>query len=227
MHYKQSIIGIQMMQISIAKFILLFAAITLAVPESYAKRVGGGRSAGRQSQMMRQRAAPAPPMQRQQATPAPVPKQAVPPVASQRAMPPPRAPAQPIRSQASSGFGGFFTGALIGMGLGSLISSNNQNQNPANQSSGSSGDWDGASGNDGEQANAMQQSPQQEGNPFGVLLLLGLVALAIRYLVRRNRVRQHAIAHVAVKHVVGRKGNDAVLLGQVLYLEPRHCRRHT
>jgi hypothetical protein len=177
-----------MTQISIAKFILLCAALTLAVPESYAKRVGGGRSAGRQSQMMRQRAAPVPPVQRQQA--APVPSQPVPPVASQRSVPPPVAPSQPIRRQhASSGFGGFFTGALIGMGLGSLISSNNQNQNPANQSSGSSGDWDNASGNDGQQANATQQT-QHEGNPFGVLLLLGIAALAVRYMVRRNRAKQ-------------------------------------
>lgn len=182
-----------MTHISIAKFILLFAVVTLAVPESYAKRVGGGRSFGRHSQVMRQRTAPVPPVQRQQATPsAPTPRQPIPPVASQqRAVPPPMAPAQPIRRQANSSFGGFFTGALIGMGLGSLISSTNQNQDPASQSSGSSGDWEGASGDDGRQANATQQTPQQEGNPFGIFLLLGIAALAVRHLVRRRRARQH------------------------------------
>lgn len=176
-----------MMQISLAKFILMFAALSLAIPESYAKRVGSSRSFGRQSQVVRQRSAPVPPMQRQQQAAPPAQRQTVPPIASQRAVPP-VAPAQPIGRQAGGGFGGFFTGALIGMGLGSLISSNNQN--PANQSSGSSGDWNDASGNDGQQANATQQPQRQEGNPFGVLLLLGIGALGVRYLVRRNRARQ-------------------------------------
>lgn len=191
MRFKQSTNGIQRTQVSIAKFVLLFAALTLAVPESYAKRIGGGRSFGRSSQMMRQRTAPVPPMQRQPPVQTPVPRQSVPPMANQRTLPPSMAPARPMRRQASSGFGGFFTGALIGMGLGSLISSNNQNQDPANQSSGSSGNWDDASGNASPQENAAQQTSQQEGNPFGVLLLLGIAALVVRSMVRRIRARQH------------------------------------
>ncbi|TCS39358.1 hypothetical protein EDC30_101314 [Paucimonas lemoignei] len=174
------------MRASIAKFLLIFAALTLLVPESYARRIGGGRSFGRSSQMMRQRAAPQPPVQRQQPAPPVQQRQPAPPVASPQSAQP-AVPAPPPRRQANSGFGGFFTGALIGMGLGSLISRDN-----AAQSSGASGDWTDETGNNNQQSNAAPQARQPEGNPYGALLLLGIVFLAVRYLIRRRRARRQA-----------------------------------
>jgi hypothetical protein len=104
------------MQKVTAKLLLTLVACTLVVPESYAKRLGGGRSVGRQAQVARQRAAPPPTVVR----PRPAP-----PVAQPRPVRPPYvgpAPAQ-VQRRPGSPLGGMFGGALLGLGLGSVLGS--------------------------------------------------------------------------------------------------------
>lgn len=104
------------MQKLTAKLLLTLVACTLVVPESYAKRLGGGRSFGRQAQVARQRTAP-PPVVR--------PRPALPPVAQPRVVRPPYvgpAPAQ-VQRRSGSPLGGMFGGALLGLGLGSVLGS--------------------------------------------------------------------------------------------------------
>ena len=82
-------------------------ALTLmsTVAEIAARPLGGGRSIGRQSQSVtRQQAAPAAPMQRQQAAPAPAP-------VAPAAVPKP-----------ASRWKGMLGGALLGLGLGAMLS---------------------------------------------------------------------------------------------------------
>jgi predicted lipid-binding transport protein (Tim44 family) len=81
------------------------SALSIAVGEAQAKRMGGGGSVGRQSQnVTRQSAAPAHnPAAQQQAAPAAAPQQAVPP-------------------KPSSPWKGILGGALLGLGLGALLS---------------------------------------------------------------------------------------------------------
>lgn len=108
------------MQKLTAKLLLTLVACTLVVPESYAKRLGGGRSVGRQAQAARQRVAPPPPLVRQRPAP-PV----APPVAQPRVVRPPYvgpAPAQ-VQRRSGSPLGGMFGGALLGLGLGSVLGS--------------------------------------------------------------------------------------------------------
>jgi hypothetical protein len=103
-----------------AKLLLTLVACTLVVPESYAKRLGGGRSVGRQAQVARQRAAPPPAVVR----PRPAPPMA-PPVAQPRVVRPPYVGPVPAQVQRRSGstLGGMFGGALLGLGLGSVLGS--------------------------------------------------------------------------------------------------------
>ncbi|MEN3362928.1 MAG: hypothetical protein V7606_202 [Burkholderiales bacterium] len=159
-----------------AKILLALVAFTLVVPESYAKRVGSGRSVGRQSQTARQPARPA--------TPPPAPAQA--PV--QRSQPdvarqsvPPQAP--PVRQ--ASPLRGMLTGALVGLGLGSLIShAGDRDKNNVNNA-------DGASGTDGTGAAASgENATQAQESSYGSYLLLGLLAFVVFFLVRRARRRR-------------------------------------
>jgi hypothetical protein len=186
------------MQTSIAKIILLSAALTLAVPESYAKRMGSGRSSGRQSTITRQRSTP-PPVSRAQpapppASPAPV-QRSQPDMARQSA--PPVAPQRTIPRQASSPWGGMLGGALLGLGLGSLLGNRDRDRDPnnVNQTEGDSGTNNGtssgssAAGVDETQAGAAQPAEQVPQNRFGSLLLLGALALAVYFLIRRARLR--------------------------------------
>lgn len=101
------------------KLAVIVLAFTLVIPESVAKRIGSGRTVGRQSQMSRQRYSRPPPVVRPQpmppyARPAPGPR--VNPYARHQGMP----SAYP-QSNASR-WGGMWTGALLGLGLGSLMS---------------------------------------------------------------------------------------------------------
>jgi hypothetical protein len=107
------------MQKLTAKLLLTLVACTLVVPESYAKRLGGGRSVGRQAQAARQRTAPPPVIRPRPATPV------VPPVAQPRVVRPPYAGPAPAQVQRRSGspLGGMFGGALLGLGLGSVLGS--------------------------------------------------------------------------------------------------------
>lgn len=199
------------MQTATPKALLFIIALALVVPESYAKRMGSGRSVGRQTQMSRQRA-PLPPPPRQQAIPAPTatPRPA-PPIAAPSAVPPsqpsmarqplpPTAPIQTPARQASSPWSGMLGGALLGLGLGSLMShgdrnantanQNGMNQNGENQTSGASDNGATASGAEGTQVNSVQQPDQAPQNRIGTFLLWGLLAIAALFLFRRSRARR-------------------------------------
>lgn len=104
------------MQKLTVKLLLTLLACTLAVPESEAKRLGGGRSLGRQVQGARQRAALPPPVVR----PRPAP-----PLAQPRVARPPYARPAPVLVQRppASPLGGMFGGVLLGLGLGSVLGS--------------------------------------------------------------------------------------------------------
>jgi MYXO-CTERM domain-containing protein len=208
---------------SIAKVMMLSVALTLAVPESYAKRVGGGRSVGRATppSAMRQRSAPpqrAPslPPQSSRAPAGPTgPASPVTPAAPVRRTQPdvarqsvPAAPVPPVNRtiprQASSPWGGMLGGALIGLGLGSLIGANHQRdpaQQPPVQSEGGNGDEAAAENNSGTTNSATNGDPspagsaqmvpaEQPASRFGSVLLVGLAGLAIYFMMRRRRSRQ-------------------------------------
>jgi high-affinity Fe2+/Pb2+ permease len=88
-------------------------------------------------------------------------------------------------------------GALIGLGLGSLISRGNSdnavNQNENSSGSGASGtsgtseSTGGASGNYEDEQ--VLQEPEPKSNPLGALLLFGLLSTVVFYVVRRARRR--------------------------------------
>jgi hypothetical protein len=181
---------------SIAKILLVFMALTLAVPESYAKRLGSGRTAGRQSQMAREQSRPYVPP-RAPAAPVAPPAPARPPL--QRPQPdmarqslPPAMPQPPVRQ--ASPWRGMLTGALVGLGLGSLMSHAgdrdvNRDVNNTNNAEGNSGT--NGTGEAGTDVNAAQQAEPPRQNRFGSPLLWGLLALAAFFLVRRARRRPY------------------------------------
>lgn len=177
-----------------AKLALLVITLTMAVPESYAKRMGSGRSSGRQTNITKQRTLP-PSTARTQPAPPAVPAAPVRPQGDLARQLPPARPAQPPR-QASSPWGGMLGGALLGLGLGSLMSSSgDRNANAANQNSGASGDGTAASGNEtaqGEQANQANQTQatrQESENRSGSLLLPIVLALGAFFVIRRLMAR--------------------------------------
>lgn len=186
---------------TVVKFLLPLLVLSVAVPESEAKRMGGGRSTGRQVQGIKK-----PPATRsvqprgpQQAPPAanrqirPDERIAGPqtvPQAPQRAPSAPP-PAQTLPRQAASPWGGMLGGALLGLGLGSLMS---RDGNAANQpdrqadgtgSSGASGDYENAPA----AAQAAPEADRQTASVFRTLLPVGLLALIIYFAVRRMRRR--------------------------------------
>jgi hypothetical protein len=134
-----------------------------------AKRLGGGGSYGRQggrmatppSAPMRQAPAPAPaaPM-RQQAQPAP-------------AYP---APA-PAPQQARSGMGGMVGGALLGLGVGSMLG---HGANAANNNNGANGN------NTAANPNAVDSVPAQSSGGGGSSLLMILAVAGIAFFLYRR-----------------------------------------
>lgn len=179
------------MHTHLARILLLLVALTVAVPESFAKRTGGGRSVGRQSSAVaRTRPAPPPsPSRAQQAPPqqpgaaaAPRPQPGVPPNAARQELPP-NAPERTLPRQASSPWGGFLGGALIGLGLGSLLG--DRNDDAVNRSEGDSGTGTSAAGS-GE--NETAQAPQRSvGSVLGWGALAALVIYLVRRVLRRTR----------------------------------------
>ncbi|HYD63225.1 MAG TPA: hypothetical protein VEC35_22915 [Noviherbaspirillum sp.] len=169
------------MHTRLANILLLLLAFTVAIPESFAKRAGSGRSGGRQSSAV-VRPKPAPPPQ---ATPAPVqrPQPATPPTAARQDQPP-SAPERAIPQQARSPWGGFLGGALLGLGLGSLLGDRDRDQDAVNQSVGESGTGAAASGAGEDEA--VGQNREGRG---GALWGLGILALVAIYLLRRARGR--------------------------------------
>ena len=140
--------------LTILMALFAFTSLTATVE---AKRLGSGGSYGRQASPMRQAPAPAPaaPM-RQQAQPAP-------------AYPAP-APA-PAPQQARSGMGGMLGGALLGMGVGSMLGHGANNQ--AN----------GTAANPG----AVDNVPAQSSGGGSSLLTILVVAGIAYFLYRRFR----------------------------------------
>lgn len=159
----------------------MLLSLSLVVPESQAKRMGGSRSIGRQAPMSRQ--APRPPSAQRAPLPpsaAPAPSQRTQPDVARQSMPPAAPPPAPVR-HASSPWGGMLGGALVGFGLGSLLSRHDNRDNRdavnTNQSEGSSAD------------ETAQVANENSGNRFGSVLLWGLIAFAVFYLIRRSRRR--------------------------------------
>jgi hypothetical protein len=83
---------------------------------------------------------------------------------------------------------GMVTGALVGLGLGALVSRaaepDEKQANPTEVASGT----DGASAGTSEDK-AAQGAQQEKGNPYGILLL-GILAFIAFFLVRRSRRRR-------------------------------------
>ncbi|WP_192805234.1 hypothetical protein [Noviherbaspirillum aerium] len=204
---------------TIFKFLLPLLMLSVAIPESEAKRMGGGRSTGRQAQGIKKTAPPAGArtvqperMQRSQTPPPAAARQPDERIARPQPVPqaPPPAsaptPAQTLPRQAASPWGGMLGGALLGLGLGSLMSrdgnaADQANQaNQANQQAGSSGSGEsgsgasGTSGASGDYADAPARQAPQEAKPqtagiFGTMLPLALLAFVIYFAVRRMRRR--------------------------------------
>ena len=133
-----------------------------------AKRMGGGGSYGRQAGRMS--APPAAPMRQSPAAPM---RQAQP------AQPAPAMPASPAPApqQARSGMGGMVGGALLGLGVGSMMNhgANANNANNANT----------AGNPDNINPNAVNNAPARSGG--STLLMILLVAGVAYFLYRRFR----------------------------------------
>lgn len=192
------------MHIPTAKILLCILALTVAVPESYARRLGSGRSVGRQTQFNRQRVdpipqrRPSPPVSNPQFSPAP---RTLPDYSRQPSSP---SMPQPVPRQASRPWGGMFGGALLGLGLGSLLSSNDRNNaanqsnanrnpsdpNPMDPSSGASTAGTSAAGNGDTGQTAALPAEQSHRGPFGSFLWFGLLALGAYFLLRKLRRRR-------------------------------------
>lgn len=180
------------MQGALAKNLIFLIALSLVVPESYARRLGSGRSVGRQAPISRQGTAGA------QLLPA-RPYAPLPPAAPPLRTPPDfarqSAPVRPLPSAPapSRPWGGMVGGALLGMGLGSLLSSGDRNTNMPNQNGTNQGNRDtsASSGNptviDQTTNTLPAQKPASSG--FGSILLWALLGLAAFFLVRRMRAR--------------------------------------
>ena len=173
---------------ALAKNVIFLIALSLVVPESYARRLGSGRSTGRQAPISRQSTTGSQPLPARQYAPPPP---AAPPL---RPQPAPARPMQPAPAQAGP-WGGMLGGALLGLGLGSLLSSGDRNNNLPNQNTNNGGNRDAsgttngmdASGNPKAAGTTTAQQPASSG--FGSLLLWGILGLAAFFLVRRLRTR--------------------------------------
>lgn len=190
------------MHARIARTFLFLAVFTLAVPELYATRAGSGYSSDRQSAVLAQ--TPIAPLRSGNAATPPTssptrdkqpeapPASVVPAAPANSAMPViPTAPRHTLPREASGPWGGMLGGALLGMGLGSLIPSDDKPMDSAMQSEGSSGSEtaNGASGSGISEAaieaqHAREPVPQ---NKLGPALLLAVLAVIVFLAARRMR----------------------------------------
>ena len=191
------------MRSPVAKIVLCILALSVAVPESYARRLGGGRSTGRQGPVYRQPGAPA--YQQRQASPASPPVPAAPPrqspdIARQPGPVPGPTGSNTARPASGMPWGGMIGGALAGLGLGSMLSSHGSNHNnlPDNLGDGTidpkvPGQTAGTSGANGTGTTASGSGQtaapeaQQSRAGFGSLWMWALLALAAFVLFRRSR----------------------------------------
>ncbi len=160
---------------AVLKSAIFTLALAVVIPDSFAKRVGAGRSIGEQSQFSRQRALPAPTPRPQQ--PVGVPPSYAGPAAT-RQSPPSVSPGQPLQRQAATPWGGMLGGALVGLGLGSLMSSGDRDANASGLTN-SAGNTEEAS------ANAVNQPT--EGGSLGSFLLPLFLALIAFFVFRKIR----------------------------------------
>ena len=186
------------MQPAFAKKVIFLIALSLVVPESHARRLGNGRSVGRQAPVSRQNASPAPPYPTRPYTPPPAaPLPRVQPDYARQAAPMRPIPAAPAPARP---WGGMVGGALLGLGLGSLLSSGSRNNNAPNQEMNNPANRDlgnstGNSANGTDSAGNPNVAPdtaaaqQSTGSGLGSLLLWGILGLAAFFLIRRMRTR--------------------------------------
>ena len=148
--------------------LMALTAWSLLATSVEAKRMGSGGSYGRQAgrtaapPQAPMRQAPAAPMRQTQPAPAPA------------------APAAaPAPQQARSGMGGMVGGALLGMGVGSMIGNgaNANNTNNANN----------ANNPANVNPNAVDKAPARSGGGFGSLLMILLAAGVAYFIYRRVR----------------------------------------
>ena len=145
-------------------FLTVFMALigcSLLATTVEAKRMGGGGSYGRQAGRMS--APPSAPMRQAQPAPAPA------------------LPATPAPQQARSGMGGMVGGALLGLGVGSMMNhgANANNVNNANNAS-------NANNPGNPDATAVDNAPARSSGGSGWLMIL-LAAGAAYFLYRRFR----------------------------------------
>ncbi len=182
---------------ALAKNMIFLVALTLVVPESYARRLGSGRSVGRQAPVSRQSTAGSQPLPARPYAPLPP---AAPPVRAQPDYARQSAPAGPLQQPPAQArpWGGMLGGALLGLGLGSLLSSGERNNNLPNQNANNRGN--GQTGGSGSVTNGTDASgnpmaadattaQQPAASGFGSVLLWGLLGLAAFFLMRRMRAR--------------------------------------
>lgn len=154
--------------LSVMMALFAFTSLTATVE---AKRMGSGGSYGRQagrmatppSAPMRQAPAPAAPV-RQQAQPAP-------------------APAAPAPQQAGPGMGGMVGGALLGLGVGSMLG---QGANAANHAASNDANAT-ANGSPATANQAAADSVPAQGGSGASLLTVFLLAAVAYFLYRRFR----------------------------------------
>lgn len=144
----------------------LFAFTSLTAPVE-AKRLGGGGSYGRQGGRMA-----TPPSAPMRQAPAPAPAAPI----RQQAQPAPAYPAPaPAPQQARSGMGGMLGGALLGLGVGSMLGNG---ANAANNNNGN---------NTAANPNAVNSVPaQSSGGGSSLLMILAVAGIAF-FLYRRFR----------------------------------------
>jgi hypothetical protein len=142
-----------------------FTSLTTTVE---AKRLGGGGSYGRQGGRMA-----APPSAPMRQAPAPAPAAPM----RQQAQPAPAYPAPaPAPQQARSGMGGMVGGALLGLGVGSMLG---HGANAANNN--------GVNGNNSAtNPNAVDSVPAQSSSGGGSSLLMILVVAGIAFFLYRR-----------------------------------------
>lgn len=147
----------------------LFAFTSLTAPVE-AKRLGGGGSYGRQGGRMA-----TPPSAPMRQAPAPAPAAPI----RQQAQPAPANPAPaPAPQQARSGMGGMLGGALLGLGVGSMLGNG---ANAANNNNGNNGN------NTAANPNAVNSVPaQSSGGGSSLLMILAVAGIAF-FLYRRFR----------------------------------------
>ncbi|MGI4847304.1 MAG: hypothetical protein ACRYGK_04095 [Janthinobacterium lividum] len=177
-----------------SRLVLCFVALAMVLPPSYAKRLGSGRSIGRQSSISRQ--APAPyraPVAPQPVQPSVYPGSQPGLARSQPYAPPQYAPQQVAPQRSSGALAGAVGGTLLGLGLGSMMSRSHNGNNGNNKQLPAPAGNAAQTNDSGNQAPngspLAAQNPaaaESHSSPTTGIAVLGLIALGI-WLYRRRR----------------------------------------